>query len=128
VPRFSAKLMDHFNSPRNAGRLEAPDLVGVAGVPNQGPFTRLEMSVRDGVILAARFQTHGCGPAIACGSALTELLVGRSLAEARDLKAESIVEALDGVPDDKRHCADTAVAALADALKKWSEGKPGGQA
>jgi NifU-like protein involved in Fe-S cluster formation len=115
--RFSGKLMDHFSRPRNLGRLELPDRVGTSGVPNQGPFTRLELAVDDGVIIAARFQTHGCGPAIACGSALTELLIGCSLVEAGALTPESVVEALDYIPEDKRHCADAAIAALADALK-----------
>jgi NifU-like protein involved in Fe-S cluster formation len=109
--------MDHFSAPRNAGRLDTPDRVGVAGTPHQGPFTRLELRLRDGVIVEARFQTHGCGPSIACGSALTELVVGRPVADARELTVDDLIAALDGVPDDKRHCADRAVAALRDALK-----------
>jgi nitrogen fixation NifU-like protein len=110
--------MDHFSTPRNAGRLNAPDRVGLAGSPSQGPFTRLEIRIRDGRIIEARFQTHGCGPSIACGSVLTELVVGRTVDEARLLTAHDIIMALDGIPDDKRHCADTAISALRDALKE----------
>jgi NifU-like protein involved in Fe-S cluster formation len=118
MPRFSAKLMDHFSAPRNAGRLDAPDRIGVAGTPHKGPFTRLELRVREGVIVEARFQTHGCGPSIACGSVLTELVLGRATADACTLTAEEVIAALDGIPDDKRHCAEMAVAALRDALKE----------
>ena len=118
MPRFSAKLMDHFNAPRNAGRLDAADRVGVAGTPHHGPFTRLELCLRDGVIVETRFQTHGCGPSIACGSVLTELVLGRATVDARDLTADELIAALDGLPDDKRHCADMAIAALRDALKE----------
>ena len=117
MPRFSEKLMDHFSSPRNSGRLEGPDRVGESGTPNRGPFTRLELRIRDGIVVEARFQSHGCGPTIACGSALTELVIGRSLAEARALTPDNLVTALDGLPGDKLHCADTAIAALRDALK-----------
>ena len=118
MPRFSAKLMDHFSAPRNGGRLDAPDRVGVAGTPPQGPFMRLELRVRDGIITDARFQTYGCGPAIASGSALTELVIGRPAADARTVTADQLIAALDGIPDDKRHCADMAIVALRDALKE----------
>jgi nitrogen fixation protein NifU and related proteins len=118
MPRFSEKLMEHFSAPRNSGRLAAPDRIGLAGTPNHGPFMRLELRIVDGRIVEARFQTHGCGPSIACGSALTELVIGRTLAEAQQLSPENLVAALDGLPDDKRHCADTAIAALRSALKE----------
>src|SRR5262245_39726253 len=116
MSRFSAKLMEHFSAPRNSGRLDAPDRVGLSGSPNGGPFTGLELRVSDGVITAAGFQAHGCGPAIACGSALTELVIGRSLDGAAALTPAELVAALDGLPDDKRHCAEAAIAALRDAL------------
>jgi nitrogen fixation protein NifU and related proteins len=118
VPRYSEKLMDHFSFPRNSGRLEGPDRVGLAGTPHQGPFTRIELQLRDGVIVAARFQSHGCGSTIACGSVLTELIIGKPIEIARGLTAQQLVEALDGIPDDKRHCADAAIVALRDALKE----------
>ena len=117
MPKFSPKLMEHFLAPRNQGRLESADRTGISGVPHQGPFLRLELCLRQGVITEARFQAHGCGPAIACGSILTELITGRSIEEALDLSPRSIIEALDGVPDDKRHCAEAAIAALRNALK-----------
>jgi len=117
MPRFSEKLMEHFTSPRNSGRLDVPDRVGLAGIPNRGPFMRLDLRLLEGRIVEARYQTHGCGPSIACGSVLTELILGRSIEEARMLTAADLSDALDGLPDDKRHCADTAILALHDALK-----------
>jgi NifU-like protein involved in Fe-S cluster formation len=89
----------------------------VAGAPNRGPFLILDLLIRGDIISDARFQTYGCGPAIACGSMLTVLIIGRSIAEARSLSAAHLVKALDGLPDDKRHCADLAISALRDALK-----------
>jgi nitrogen fixation NifU-like protein len=77
---------------------------------------RLELQLRDDRIVDARFQSHGCGSAIACGSMLTELIIGRSVAEARDLTSDQLAAALDGIPDDKRHCAEAAILALHDAL------------
>jgi nitrogen fixation NifU-like protein len=117
MPKFSPKLMEHFLAPRNQGRLESADRTGISGVPHQGPFLRLELRLHEGVIAEARFQAHGCGPAIACGSVLTELITGRRIEEALGLDPRSIIEALDGLPDDKLHCAEAAIAALRDALK-----------
>jgi NifU-like protein involved in Fe-S cluster formation len=116
MPRFSVKLMDHFSKPRNSGRLAEPDRVGVAGTPHRGPFLRLEVRLRDDVVVEARFQTHGCGPSIACGSVLTELVIGRIISDARSVTVADLIATLDGIPDDKRHCAELAIAALRDAL------------
>ena len=116
MPKFSAKLMEHFAAPRHQGRLATPDRTGMAGVPHQGPFLLLDLHLHDDVITDAAFQAHGCGPAIACGSVLTELIIGRSAAEARSLTAQDLADALDGLPDDKRHCADAAITALKNAL------------
>jgi len=117
MPRYSAKLMDHFQAPRNHGRLDAPDRVGVSGTPGVGHFTKLEMRLKDGIIMQCRFQTHGCGTAIACGSALTELVIGRAIPDALAVTPEQLMMSLDGVPDDKRHCVKAAIAALHDAFK-----------
>jgi nitrogen fixation NifU-like protein len=117
MARFSEALMAHFSAPRNSGRLAAPDRRGVAGNPTSAPFLTLDLQLWDSQIADARFQTYGCGPAIACGSMLTVLIIGRSIAEARSLTAEDLIKALDGLPDDKRHCADLAINALRAALK-----------
>src|SRR5260370_7560349 len=82
MPKFSAKLMEHFSAPRNQGRLEAPDPTGLSGTPNRGPFLRLELLLRDGVIAYARFQAHACGPPIPRRSPLPALTTAYPLTHA----------------------------------------------
>ena len=115
--QFSDTLMDHFNSPRNSGRMDNPDLVGLAGIPGQGPFVVLHLRLDDASIIESRFQTHGCGVSIACGSMLTELITQRTISECLQLTPEQLSEALDGIPATKLHCPALAIAALKDALK-----------
>jgi len=116
MPKYSETPIAHFSSPRNGGRLDPPDSRGVAATPHQGPFLVLDLQIRDDNITDAHFQTYGYGPAIACGSMLTVLIIGRSIAEARSLTAEHLIQALDGLPDEKRHCADLAINALQAAF------------
>jgi len=114
---FSDTLMDHFNSPRNSGRMDNPDLVGIAGTPGNGPYFVLYLRLAGSSIVESRFQTHGCGVSIACGSMLTELIADRTASECLELTAERLGEALDGVPATKIHCPAMAIAALKAALK-----------
>jgi nitrogen fixation protein NifU and related proteins len=114
--QFSEILMDHFNSPRNSGRIEAPDRVGIAGTPGRGPYVALYLRLAGDVISEARFQTHGCGVSIACGSMLTEMIIGREADECLALTPERLSQALNGVPGTKLHCPALAVAALKNAL------------
>jgi len=118
--KYSEILTDHVITPRNGGVMENPDLTGHAGAPGRGAFMILFLGLRDERITAAKYHTVGCGPTIASGSMLTELIVGRTIAECRELTAEHLIEALDGVPPDKLHCPALAVAALHDALSKWA--------
>jgi NifU-like protein involved in Fe-S cluster formation len=114
---YSETLMDHFFSPRNSGALDAPDATGRAGAPGQGPFLILYLRIAGGRVADARYQTFGCGPTIASGSVLTELIIGRSLAECGELDVADVVDALDGVPPDKLHGPALAIAALRDAVR-----------
>jgi nitrogen fixation NifU-like protein len=116
---LSDTFMDHFTSPRNSGALESPDFVGRAGAPGQGPFLILYLRVDGGCVAESKFQTYGCGATIAAGSALTELLSRRPVADCRGLTQQDIAEALDGVPPDKLHGPALAIAALRDALDRW---------
>ncbi len=116
--KYSDTLMDHVMAPRNGGVMENPDLTGHAGAPGRGAFMILFLKVEDDRIAAAKYHTVGCGPTIACGSMLTELIAGRTIAECRELTEERLIEALDGVPPDKLHCPALAVAALEDALSR----------
>jgi nitrogen fixation NifU-like protein len=106
-------------APRNSGPIEDPDLTGHAGTPGRGAFMILYLKLGDDRIKAAKYHTVGCGPTIASGSMLTELIIGKPIAECQALTAENLVEALGGIPPDKLHCPALAIAALQDALSKW---------
>jgi NifU-like protein involved in Fe-S cluster formation len=90
--QFSEILMDHFNSPRNYGRIETPDRVGIAGTPGLGPYVAFYLRLAGDVISEARFQTHGCGVSIACGSMLTEMIMGRAAGDCLELTPEHLAE------------------------------------
>jgi nitrogen fixation NifU-like protein len=113
---YSDTLMDHFQSPRNNGKMEAPDRIGLVGTPGQGLFMLFCLRLADDVITEAKYQTNGCGASIACGSILTEMVLNRSIGECRAITAEQVFEALGGVPPDKAYCPGMAVAALQNAL------------
>jgi nitrogen fixation NifU-like protein len=116
VGKYSDTLMDHVMAPRNGGVIESPDLTGHAGAPGRGAFLILYLRIQDERIAEARYRTYGCGPTIAAGSMLTEMIEGRTIAECRELTVEKLIQALDGVPPDKLHCPGLAIAALRDAL------------
>jgi nitrogen fixation NifU-like protein len=118
--QFSEILMDHFNSPRNCGVMEAPDRVGLAGTPGSGSFVALYLRLNTDSIVESRFQTNGCGVSIACGSMLTELIALRTVSECLQLTSEQLMDALGGVPLSRLHCPALAIAALKDALKEDS--------
>ena len=120
--KYSETLTDHVMSPRNGGVMDDPHLTGHAGTPGRGAFLILFLKVRDERIATAKYHTVGCGPTIAAGSMLTELIVGRTVAECRGLTTEDLIAALDGVPPDKLHCPALAIAALRDALAGYHEG------
>ncbi len=116
MPRFSDTVMAHFEVPSNRGRLERPDGVGLVGTPGAGPFFLLGLIVAGGRVTAARFECHGCGAFVACGSVLTELVIGREVVACATISQLELTEALDGLPPDKQHCLDTALHALRQAL------------
>jgi nitrogen fixation NifU-like protein len=119
--RYSETLMDHVMAPRIGGVLANPDLTGHAGAPGRGAFMILFLRVKEGRIDAAKYHTVGCGPTIASGSMLTELIVGRTIDECWVLTVETLIDALDGMPPDKLHWSALAIAALRDALSHWSD-------
>lgn len=121
MSRFSDTLMDHFQAPRNMGRMESPDIVGLAGVPGQGRYLVLFARIADGRIANAQFECHGCGVTIACGSALTELITGRTIAECEKLTGSDLASALDGVPPDRGDCPEFAMHALRSVLDQFAE-------
>jgi nitrogen fixation NifU-like protein len=118
--KYSDTLMEHFTSPRNSGALASPDVTGHAGTPGRGPFMILYLQIAGGKVVAAKFQTYGCGSTIACGSMLTEMIIGRSLEDCLRLTTDTLIERLDGVPAEKMHSPALAITALRDALKCYA--------
>jgi nitrogen fixation NifU-like protein len=110
--RYSAVLVDHFLNPRNAGLMRAPDGVGEDEYEGCGDLARFFLRVRDRRVVECRFQTYGCGPTIAAASVATELVRGRAVENLVNVKAEEIEQALDGLPEDRKHAADVVASAL----------------
>ncbi len=113
---YSAQLLDHFQNPRNAGDLDDADAVSEIENPVCGDVIRLSMKVQNGKISEIRFKAKGCVPAIACGSALTELVLGKSLVDAHQLGRDELIAALGGVPQASTHAAQLALDVLSAAL------------
>jgi nitrogen fixation NifU-like protein len=115
---YSAQLLDHFQNPRHPGELADPDATAEIENPACGDVLRLTLRVDDGRITEARFKAKGCVPAMACASALTDLISGISLEEARGLRRERLLAAVGGLPPASSHAAQLALDALSAALAK----------
>lgn len=115
---FSAQILDHFEHPRNAGEITGPDAVARAENPACGDILELSVRMQDGRIGEIRFRAKGCVPAMACGSALTELVQGKTLQEARRLTREELVEGVGGLPEASSHAGYLAIDALRSLLKR----------
>jgi len=116
---YSEKVMDHFLHPRNVGEIENADGVGEAGNPVCGDIMRIYLKVSDDVIEDVKFETFGCGSAIASSSMATEMIKGKPVSEALALTNKAVVEALDGLPAHKLHCSVLAEEAIKKALKDY---------
>ncbi len=115
---YPKAVADHIVSPRNMGELPAPDGFGWAA-RTCGDFMQVFIRARDSKITDARFVTDGCGPMVACGSVLTEMLKGKPVADALTVTDDDIMERLEGLPESERHCATVAVVALRQALRDY---------
>ncbi len=119
---YSEKVMDHFKHPRNVGVIEDADGVGEVGNAKCGDIMKMYIKVENGILTDVKFETFGCGSAIASSSMATEMIKGKPLSEALGLTNKAVAEALDGLPAYKMHCsvlAEQAVqAAILDYYKK----------
>jgi nitrogen fixation NifU-like protein len=115
---YSPQLLDHFEYPRNAGEVANPDATVQLENPACGDILKLSLKMASGHIAEIRFLAKGCVPVMACGSVLTELVKGRSLEAARQLRREELVEAVGGLPEASTHASFLAMDALAAALKQ----------
>ncbi|MBF0537289.1 MAG: Fe-S cluster assembly scaffold protein NifU [Nitrospirae bacterium] len=116
---YSKKLMDHFTNPRNVGEIPDADGVGMEGNPTCGDTMKLFIKVHDDRIVDAKFQTFGCGAAIAVSSMITEMAKGKTLSEALTITKESVADALDGLPPQKMHCSNLGADALRKAIEDY---------
>lgn len=127
---YSSKVMDYFRNPRNVGEITDPSGVGRVGNPVCGDIMELYIKVKDGIIEDAKFKTFGCGAAIATSSMVTEMVKGKTIAEALKVTNAAVAEALGGLPKIKMHCSvlaeDALKGAVDDYLKKTTgKGLPG---
>ena len=116
---YSDKVMDHFLNPRNVGFIDNADGVGEVGNAKCGDIMKIYLKIEDDIIEDVKFETFGCGSAIASSSMATELIKGKKVSDALELTNKAVVEALDGLPPQKVHCSVLAEEAIKLALKDY---------
>ena len=120
---YSETVMDHFRNPRNVGVIEDADGVGEVGNVQCGDIMKIYLKINEGIISDVKFETFGCGSAIASSSMATEMIKGKPVAEAMALTNRAVAEALDGLPAHKLHCSVLAEEAIKKALQDYYERK-----
>lgn len=116
---YSEKVMDHYRNPRNVGSIDDADAVGVAGSLTCGDQLKIYLKIEDNIVTDAKFQTFGCGSAVASSSILTEMIIGKTVDEVRKITNKDIADELGGLPPEKMHCSVMGYEALEDALKHY---------
>ena len=116
---YSEKVMDHFRNPRNVGVIEDANGIGEVGNAKCGDIMKMYLKIEDGVVQDVKFETFGCGSAIASSSMATEMIKGKPVSQLLELTNKAVVEALDGLPAHKLHCSVLAEEAVKSALKDY---------
>ena len=122
---YNKTVMDHFRSPRNVGVIEDADGVGEVGNPICGDMMTIYLKINNDAIEDIKFQTFGCGSAIAVSSMLTEIAKGKTLGEAKTITNKDVANALEGLPKNKLHCSNLGADALQLAIKDYEDRKSG---
>ena len=118
---YSEKVMDHFMNPRNVGTMEDADGIGEVGNAKCGDIMKIYLKIHDDVISDVKFNTFGCGSAIASSSIATEMIKGKTVVEALTLSNKAVVEALGGLPPEKIHCSVLAEEAVKLAIEDYRQ-------
>ena len=116
---YSEKVMDHFTNPRNVGSIENADGIGEVGNTQCGDIMRVYLKIEDDIISDVKFETFGCGSAIASSSMATEMIKGKPVSEALTITNKAVAEALDGLPPIKMHCSVLAEEAVKNAIQDY---------
>ncbi|MBO4392573.1 MAG: Fe-S cluster assembly scaffold protein NifU [Clostridia bacterium] len=118
---YSEKVMDHFRNPRNVGVLEDANGIGEVGNAKCGDIMKMYLKIENGIVQDVKFETFGCGSAIASSSMATEMIKGKPVSEVKELTNKAVAEALDGLPDYKMHCSVLAEEAIKLALEDYEK-------
>ena len=118
---YSEKVMDHFRNPRNVGVIEDANGIGEVGNAKCGDIMKMYLKIKNGIVEDVKFETFGCGSAIASSSMATELIKGKPVSEVKKLTNKAVAEALDGLPDYKMHCSVLAEEAIISALEDYQK-------
>ena len=118
---YSEKVMHHFRNPRNVGVIEDANGIGEVGNAKCGDIMKMYLKIEDDIVQDVKFETFGCGSAIASSSMATELIKGKPVSEVKTLTNKAVAEALDGLPDYKMHCSVLAEEAIQSALEDYQK-------
>lgn len=122
---YNKTVMDHFRNPRNVGTIDDADGVGEVGNPLCGDMMTIYLKIEEEAIKDIKFQTFGCGSAIAVSSMLTEIAKGKSIQDAKKITNKDVANALEGLPKNKLHCSNLGADALQMAIKDFEDRKSG---
>ena len=116
---YNKRVLETFANPQNVGEIENADGIGTVGNAKCGDIMQVSLKIENDVIVDAKFKTFGCAAAIASSSIATEMIIGKTLDEALQIKNSDVVEALEGLPPQKIHCSVLAEEAIAEAIKDY---------